>query len=65
MSGSKKTAGGGKAERPAPEKDAGKPDGAVDDGALEGVAGGAGPSPIYDNRPRLGPDDRGRDPGQH
>ena len=29
-----------KVERPAPEKGAGKPDGAVDDGELEGVAGG-------------------------
>ena len=32
-----------KVERPAPEKGAGKPDGAVDDGELEGVAGGVHP----------------------
>lgn len=29
-----------KAERPAPEKDDGKPDGALDDSALEGISGG-------------------------
>ena len=29
-----------KIARPAPEKDSGKPDGALDDGALEGVSGG-------------------------
>ena len=41
MSGSKKTTTRERqVERPAPEKGAGKPDGAVDDGELEGVAGG-------------------------
>ena len=45
MSGSKKTTTRErrKVERPAPEKGAGKPDGAVDDGELEGVAGGVHP----------------------
>ena len=45
MGDSKKTttASGSKTERPAPEKGAGKPDGAVDDGELEGVAGGVHP----------------------
>ena len=45
MSDSKKstTASGGKTGRPAPEKDSGKQDGAVDDGELEGVAGGVHP----------------------
>ena len=55
MSGSKKTTTRErrKVERPAPEKGAGKPDGAVDDGELEGVAGGVHPVlnfPIVEHR---------------
>lgn len=43
MSGDKTERRGGKIERPAPEKDGGKPDGAVDDSEMEGIAGGVHP----------------------
>ena len=36
-----------KVERPAPEKDSGKQDGAVDDGELEGVSGGVHEFPSW------------------